>query len=474
MPEPRATRRTRRLWLACVFALLWTATPQDALSQDNRATVRVRVHAGNTPVSGADVRGGGARAMTDSAGRAVLVIEPGRHIVTARAAGFSVASSQVAVAPRADTLIVLELERDVVEIEEIIVASTRTGRRIEDEPVRVEVLTRDEIEEKMLMTPGDISMMLNETSGLRVQTTAPSLGGANVRIQGLRGRYTQLLADGLPLYGGQGGALGMLQIPPMDLAQVEVIKGIASALYGGSALGGVVNLISRRPADDRELLFNHTTRGGRDGVLWLSGKPHASWGYTLLAGGHQQDIQDVDDDGWADLPAHRRGVLRPRLFYDDGEGRAVFATIGLMQETREGGTLRGATAPDGAAHVEALDTRRMDAGVVARLLLGEDRLLSVRGSYTAQRHEHVIGSRLERDRHTTAFGEASIVGSTRGHTWVAGAALQRDGYVARDVAGFDHARVTPSLFVQDEVHPPTGWCCRRAGDSMRSATSARC
>src|SRR3712207_9342751 len=57
----------------------------------------------------------------------------------------------------------------------------------------------EEVEEKMLMTPGDISMMLNETGGLRVQNTSPSLGGANVRVQGLRGRYTLLLSDGLPL-----------------------------------------------------------------------------------------------------------------------------------------------------------------------------------------------------------------------------------------------------------------------------------
>ncbi|HBD97868.1 MAG TPA: TonB-dependent receptor, partial [Gemmatimonadetes bacterium] len=63
----------------------------------------------------------------------------------------------------------------------------------------------------------------------------------------MRGRYTQILSDGLPLYGGQAGALGPLQVPPMDLAQVEVIKGAASALYGSTALGGVVNLISRRP-----------------------------------------------------------------------------------------------------------------------------------------------------------------------------------------------------------------------------------
>ena len=85
------------------------------------------------------------------------------------------------------------------------------------------------------MTPGDIAMLLNETAGLRVQVTSPSLGAASLRVQGLRGRYTQLLADGLPLYGGQSGSIGLLQIPPMDLGQVEIIKGVASSLFGSTS-----------------------------------------------------------------------------------------------------------------------------------------------------------------------------------------------------------------------------------------------
>ena len=115
--------------------------------------------------------------------------------------------------------------------ETITVTATRTNTRVEDQPTRVEVVPEDEVQEKIMMTPGDVSMLLNETNGLRVQTTSPSLGGASVRIQGLRGRYTQILSDGLPLYGGQTGSIGLLQIPPMDLGQVEVIKGVASALY---------------------------------------------------------------------------------------------------------------------------------------------------------------------------------------------------------------------------------------------------
>jgi iron complex outermembrane receptor protein len=61
------------------------------------------------------------------------------------------------------------------------------------------VIVREEIEEKLLMRPGNIAMILSETGGLRVQTTSPALGAANIRVQGLEGRFTQLLADGLPL-----------------------------------------------------------------------------------------------------------------------------------------------------------------------------------------------------------------------------------------------------------------------------------
>src|SRR5262245_53641746 len=173
-----------------------------------------------------------------------------------------------------------------------VVATTRTDKRLEDQPMRVEVLSREEIEEKMLMTPGDIVMMLNEMGGMRVQATSPSLGAASVRIQGMRGRYTRVLSDGLPLFGDVGG-LGLLQIPPMDLGQVEVVKGVASALYGAGAMGGVVNLLSRRPSrlrqgfggqaakPEREFLLNRSTRGATDAVAFIASSLSRGWSASL-------------------------------------------------------------------------------------------------------------------------------------------------------------------------------------------------
>ena len=175
---------------------------------------------------------------------------PGTVEITVVKPGFAPATASVQVAAGATQDVVVELQpQPTLEETVTVVASTRTDKRLEDQPMRVEVLDREEIEEKMLMTPGDIVMMLNEMGGMRVQTTSPSLGAASVRIQGMRGRYTRVLSDGLPLFGDVGG-LGLLQIPPMDLGQVEVIKGVASALYGAGAMGGVVNLLSRRPGSE--------------------------------------------------------------------------------------------------------------------------------------------------------------------------------------------------------------------------------
>jgi iron complex outermembrane receptor protein len=316
----------------------------------------------------------------------------------------------------------------------------------------VEVIDREEIEEKALMTPGSVAMLLGETSGLRVQTTAPSLGAANVRIQGLRGRYAQMLADGLPLYGAQGDSFSMLQVPPLDLGQVEVIKGVASALYGASALGGVINLVSRRPQEaERELLFNQTTQSGTDVTAWLAQPGAGPWSYTLLGGYHTQQRKDFDDDGWTDLPSYDRGLVRPRLFYDNREGRTLFVTAGVMAENRGGGTLAGRTAPDGRPFREALNTRHADTGVMARWLTSAGRVFAVRGSFMRQTRDRDFGGVPEQGTRITYFGEASLTGSRGRHTWVAGAAFQQDRFDLRELPQFDYRFSTPSLFAQDEI-----------------------
>lgn len=441
--------------------------PQSADAQAAAGMVRVRAVSDDGPVSEATIRSGDVGGLTNDVGEAVLRLPVGTQVITVEKLGFADEIVSVEVASDAETMVGVVMTEQAEEIEGIVVLSTRSGRRIEDEPVRVEVLALEEIEEKVLMTPGDIAMMLNETSGLRVQNTSPSLGGSNVRIQGLRGRYTQILADGLPLYGGQSGSLSMLQIPPMDLGQVEVIKGAASALYGSSALGGVINLISRRPAGERDILLNQTSLGGTDGVLWLSDELAERWGYTLLGGLHRQGQADVDEDGWSDVPAYRRAVLRPRLFWDDGAGRTLLVTVGTTVEDREGGTRSGRLTPAGTEYPERLETRRADVGALGSFLIGGNRVLTLRASAMGQRHEHLFGDALERDLHANIFGELAYGGTASNHTWLIGTALQHESYEAEDVSGFDFGYTIPSLFLQDE-YAPSDWITLAASGRIDS------
>ena len=214
--------------------------------------------------------------------------------------------------------------------DETTISATRTATRLEDQPMRVEVLEREEIEEKISHDAGrHRDDAQRDGRHARAGHLSISRGRVCVRIQGLRGRYTRFLSDGLPLFGQQVGSLGLLQIPPMDLGRVEVIKGVASSLYGAGAMGGVVNLISRKAEADpeREFLFNRSTRGATDAVAWYAAPLSPRWGLTMLGGGHWQQQTDVDDDTWADLPRYSRGVLRPRLSWDGGNGRTFFFRV---------------------------------------------------------------------------------------------------------------------------------------------------
>jgi iron complex outermembrane receptor protein len=418
------------------------------------ATLRLHLRQESMPVRDATVTVNGITTSSNDEGTATLEVVAGTVLVTIVKERLAPVTLSVTVAPGEQRDVNVELEpQDALE-EEVIVSATRTDTRLEDQPMRVEVLDREEIEEKLMMTPGDIVMMLNELGGMRVQATSPSLGAASVRIQGMRGRYTRFLADGLPLFGEQVGAVGLLQIPPMDLGRVEVIKGVASSLYGAGAMGGVVNLVSRRPgaSAEREVLVNRSTRGATDAVTWLGGPLSRGWGATLLAGGHWHERADVDHDGWADLPAYARAVMRPRLFWDDRAGRSLFATAGMTIEDRSGGTLPGRQVPAiGESYEEALDTVRFDVGGIGQTVVGSGFVLSVRAATAQQRHDHRFGERLERDRHHTAFGEVAVRGHAGMHTWVAGAALEYERYRPRDLPQFAYSYTVPGAFAQDDV-----------------------
>jgi iron complex outermembrane receptor protein len=415
------------------------------------ARLRVAVRSDDRPVPDADVVVNRVTQKTDALGTTVFVVPAGHVEIVVVKSGFAPASASVDVAPNQEQPVAIELNRTASVEEHVTVSATRTGRGIEDQPLRVEVVDREEIDEKTMMTPGDVVMLLNEAGGMRVQATSPSLGAASIRIQGMRGRYTRFLSDGLPLFGEQV-SLGLMQIPPLDLGRVEVIKGVASSLYGAGAMSGVVNLVSKRPGTtpERQILFNASTRGATDAAGWYAGPLSDQWGLTLLASANGQPRNDVNDDTWADIPKYARAVVRPRLFWDNHSGKSFFATAGGTWEDRTGGTMPGESLPDGNPYVEALDTRRADVGSAFQALVSDTLMWSVRGSWTAQHQDHRFGEITERDDHDSGFAEFTVRRAIAHHTVVGGAAIEHDRFRPVDTPQFAYTYTTPGLFVQDD------------------------
>ncbi|MEO7823062.1 MAG: TonB-dependent receptor [Gemmatimonadaceae bacterium] len=399
------------------------------------------------------VQSAGRSTSTNAAGQARLTLPIGSQVIAVARLGFKPA--QVSVVVVRDSVVSVRVPVSMSEmaheLSDVKVTSARTGRLAGETPIRVEVIDDMEVDEKTLMSPSGIGMLLNEAPGLRVHAAAPGLGTGSVRILGLPGQYTVMLADGLPLYGGSASALGPLDISPVDLHRVEIIKGAASSLYGGQSLGGVINLVSKPPTGKKEVLLNRRMLGVTDAAMWLSHRLGSGSGASLLAAGTRQNAEDIDRDGWADQARATRWSVRPRLNATDARGRSLFVTAGYGFDDRIGGTLGGATAPDGQPFREGLRSNRADIGATASIPVQGAGNVALRVALSTNGREREFGpGPSERDRTSTGFLEVTRTFASASATTVLGTALQHDVFKNDLNGGFDHRWLTPGVFVTAE------------------------
>ena len=424
-----------------------------AAQQPDTGVVRITVTEPMGPVEGVLIRAAGRSTTTDPSGNARLTLPAGRQVLSLGRIGYQ--PKRVTVLVARDSVVSIKVEFVMgdmaMELEEVRVTTTRIERLSGDAPIKVEVIDEMEVDENTLMSPSGITMLLHETPGLRVHAASPSLGTGSVRILGLPGQYTAMLADGLPLYGGSASALGPLDVSPVDLQRVEIIKGAASALYGGQALGGVINLVSKPPTGKSEVLLNRRTMGVTDAATWMSRRLSAETGISLLASGTMQSAWDIDEDGWGDQARARRVGVRPRLATVDARGRSLFVTAGYGYDKRDGGTFGNGLAPDGAPFREGLTSHRADLGATATVPLRDSGNIAVRFALAGNWRERRFGAGPAEDERTaTGFLELTRAFVAARHATVLGATVQLDDFQNRLNRSYDHGWITPSLFVTTE------------------------
>jgi len=313
-----------------------------AVSQ-NELNVKILDSSDNKPLSGANVflQNTAIGGSSDLSGMVHIEnIPDGQHIIVYEYVGYQTKKDTLTFPVTQSKINIVYLTAEQEETETVFVTATRSSRSIADTPTRVETISGEELNEKANMKPGDIRMLLNESTGIQTQQTSATSANASIRIQGLDGRYTQMLRDGFPLYSGFSGGLSLLQIVPLDLQQAEVIKGSSSTLYGGDAIAGLVNLVSKVPGDSRELSFllNATSAGGFDGSGFYA-KKFETIGVQAFASYNAGRAYDPADIGLSAIPEFQRITVNPKLFFYFNDQTDLYIGLNSTIEKRTGGDM---------------------------------------------------------------------------------------------------------------------------------------
>lgn len=433
-----------------------------SISAQNNNTVRVTVKNKDTkePVAAATIKlkNSDISVSTDADGNGVLTnIPDGPQTIIIEAIGFEEFEVKKTFPASADEVlnVLLELHH---EVGSVIISTTRTGREIEAEPSRVEAIDEEELDEKINMRPANISMVLHESTGIQVQQTSVTSNTQSIRIQGLDGRYTQILKDGFPAYGGFSGSLSVLEIPPLDLKQVEVIKGPAATLYGGDAIAGVVNFISKMPEAKpvTSLLFNQTSAGGTD-VSAFNSQKFERIGYTLFGSVNLQRPYDVDRDDFTELPRTRSFAVNPRVFFYLDDKTSLMIGNSISHQNRKGGDIlavRG-NANDLHSYFEKnVSTRNITTFSFDRNLDDGSRV-NAKQSIAFFSRELTTPGYSFKGRQFNSFSEASYYRAFGKHALVLGGSVLHDSF--REDGMFnpaprrDETRTAVGAFIQDTV-----------------------
>ncbi|MEJ2613875.1 MAG: TonB-dependent receptor, partial [Ignavibacteriaceae bacterium] len=356
--------------------------------------------------------------------------------------------------PNQNTIRVIYLKPQSIELNQIIVSSTRTENRISNTPERVEVLGLDEVNEEIGIKPGNISKLLGETSGVLLQQTSAASGNVAFRIQGLPSKYTQLLSDGFPIYSGFSAGLSLLEIPPLNLQQVEVVKGSSSTLYGGDAIAGIVNLISKKPSPKPELsiLLNQTQKGESDFSGYYSGRNN-KLGLTFLSDYNIQKAVDFDHDGFTDIPEFQQVNVTPKLFYYIDNNQTLSEELSFSYDHRKGGDFFAVIGKPDSLHKYLLENKsvRFISALKYRYNFSGGNFLTFKNSLNSYYRKINSLSDIFAGNQFSTFSELSYLLKLNKHKIVFGLNFNSDNFIQKQspALNFDYNHYTIGLFSLD-------------------------
>jgi outer membrane receptor for ferrienterochelin and colicins len=364
------------------------------------------------PVSGANVyvAEGDRGVATGTDGRYRLSSIPaGGHTIVVSAVGFRTTTKRLTLGAGEERRLDVSLEKAVLRGEEMVVTGTMREGYVKESPVKVNVVGTERL--RRGQASSNLMDLIGSVGGLSTQLNCGVCGTNAIRVNGVEGANTAVLIDGMPIMGALASVYGLNGISPSIIDQVEVIEGPQSTLYGTQALGGVVNVITKNPANTPTYSADVYATSTREGSVSLAASPRTERVKGFVSGTalRMENAFDDNDDGFIDQPKRSRIALfgKGTLSGKHGERRLSVAAK-VYAEDRTGGVptftddLRGSDQVYG----ESIYTRRAELLTEFRPA-GLDERLRVRGALTYHDQDSYYGPEHYVGTQKIAFGQVT-------------------------------------------------------------------
>jgi outer membrane receptor for ferrienterochelin and colicins len=283
-------------------------------------------------------------AITNSQGNFTINNIPfGNYQITASYIGFERVSKGISLhANQKEVSLDFNLDEQTMELESIVVTATKTPKRQTNSPVIVNVINSQTMSNVQAC---NLSEGLKFQPGLRLETDCQTCNYTQLRMNGLPGGYSQILINGRPIFSPLTGLYGMEQLPANMIDRIEVVRGGGSSLYGSSAIGGTVNLITKTPKENSyELDFTYQNVDQQTNDNTLSGNAtivseNRNSGVSFFMNHRERGFYDANGDNFSEIPLIKNTAIGANLFFRPTENQKLELNISNIHEYRFGGEM---------------------------------------------------------------------------------------------------------------------------------------
>ncbi|MDC9722062.1 MAG: TonB-dependent receptor [Urechidicola sp.] len=267
----------------------------------------------------------------------------GTYTITASFVGYKSKTKTVTINTINPTIeLNFNLEESLNTLDEIVVTGTKTNKRQTNSPVIVGVINSQTLDNTQSC---NLSEGLKFQPGLRVETNCQTCNYTQLRMNGLAGGYSQILINGRPIFSPLTGLYGLEQLPTNMIDRIEVIRGGGSSLYGSSAIGGTVNVITKVPKKNSYELnsFYQNINGGADDFVFSGNaslvSENKNSGASFYFNNRNRDLYDANGDNFSELPKLENTSFGTNMFFLPGDNQKLEINISKLYEYRYGGEM---------------------------------------------------------------------------------------------------------------------------------------